>query len=185
MATTDAVLTAEEFARLGDSGRPMELVLGHVVMMNMPGTRHGYICSNIAIELGIYLRGSPVGRVVSNDSGVVTHRDPDSVRGADVAFYSFARLPQGDVPTGYPAQPPELVFEVKSPSDTWKDLLTKTAEYLQAGVVNVCVVDPENETVTIYYADKHDVKLEGSATFSLPELLPNFAVPIARFFHAQ
>jgi len=29
------------------------------------------------------------------------------------------------------------------------------------------------------------VKLEGDALFTLPELLPNFAVPIARFFHAQ
>lgn len=185
MATTDALLTAEEFARLGDLGRPMELVLGHVVMMNMPGSGHGLVCSNINFELRDYLRSHPFGRAFCNDTGVVTHRDPDSVRGADVSFYSFSRLPKGNVPTGYATQPPELVFEVKSPSDTWKDLLTKTAEYLQAGVVNVCVVDPENETVTIYYANKPDVKLEGDAVLMLPELLPNFAVPIARFFHAQ
>lgn len=185
MATTDALLTAEDFARLSDAGGPMELVLGHLVMMNVPNYRHGTVCSRVSRYLGNFVEDNNLGTVVTNDSGVVTHRDPDSVRGADVAFYSYARMPKGEEPQAYPAQPPELVFEVKSPSDSWKDLLTKTAEYLQAGVVNVCVVDPENETVTIYYADKHDVKLESDAVFALPELLPNFAVPIARFFHAQ
>ena len=36
-----------------------------------------------------------LGRVVTNDSGIVTQRDPDTVRGADVAYYSYARLPKG------------------------------------------------------------------------------------------
>lgn len=185
MATTDALMTAEEFARIGDVGRPMELVLGHIVMMNVPNYRHGAVSSRISRHLGNFVEEHDLGTVLSNDAGVVTHRDPDSVRGPDVSYFSFARMPKGFEPQAYPAQPPELVFEVKSPSNTWKDLLSKTAEYLQAGVVNVCVVDPENETVTIYFANRPDIKLEGDAVFSLPDLLPNFAVPIARFFHAQ
>lgn len=185
MATTNALLTAEEFARISPAEGPMELVRGQVVMMNMPNYRHGAVCSRVARVLGNFVEDNGLGTVISNDSGIVTRRNPDSVRGADVAFYSYARMPKGVEPQSYAPQLPELVLEVKSPSDTWKDILTKTAEYLQAGVTNVCVVDPDNETVTIYYANQHDVKLEGDAVFTLPDLLPNFAVPIARFFHAQ
>jgi len=184
MATTSALLTAEEFERLGDADGPAELVLGQVVPMEIPGFRHGLVCSKVAFMLCEYLHHEQIGVGVGR-TGVVTRRNPDSVRDPDVSYFSYARIPRGEIPVGYAPQPPEIVFEVKSPSDTWKDLLTKTAEYLQAGVVNVCVVDPENETVTIYYANKPDVKLEGDAVFTLPELLPNFAVPIARFFHAQ
>ena len=30
-----------------------------------------------------------LGHVLSNDSGVITERDPDTVRGADISFYSY------------------------------------------------------------------------------------------------
>ena len=36
--------------------------------------------------------------VTVNDSGVVTERDPDTLRGADVAFYCFARVPRESLP---------------------------------------------------------------------------------------
>ena len=35
-----------------------------------------------------------------------------ALRGADVAFYSYARLPKGDLPPGYGPEAPELVVEV-------------------------------------------------------------------------
>src|SRR5690242_18336952 len=137
MATIEALLTAEEYYRLPDMGRPSELIRGQVVMMNMPGARHGWICSNIAILIGSYVNEHDLGYVMTNDSGVVTERSPDSVRGADVAYYSYTRIPKGQLPSGYPKVPPELVFEVRSPDDRWKNILTKVAEYLQAGVLTV------------------------------------------------
>ena len=46
-------------------------------------------------SLGNFVEEHDLGRVMSNDSGVITERDPDTVRGADVAYYSYARLPEG------------------------------------------------------------------------------------------
>ena len=114
MATAAALLTAEEYFLQPDSGRPTELVRGQIDMMNMPGFDHGAICAKIAFHLGAYLAQHDLGRVVTNDSGVITERDPDSVRGTDVAFYSYSRVPKGlRRPRGYPKAPPELVFEEK------------------------------------------------------------------------
>jgi Uma2 family endonuclease len=182
MATTAAFLTAEEFFVLPDDGRRTELIRGRIVAMNMPGFRHGEICSNIIHQLRNFLDAHPLGRVTGNDSGVVTERDPDSVRGADVAYYSFERLPKGKHPQGYPEVPPELVFEVRSPSDRWSEVLEKVAEYLKAGVPVVCAVEPSDQTVTVYSPDRPEQTLTIDQELRDISFLPGFALPVARIF---
>jgi Uma2 family endonuclease len=182
MATIEALLTAEEYYRLPDTGRPSELVRGQVVMMNNPGARHGCICGNITFLLKSFLRQHDLGYVLTNDSGVITERSPDSVRGPDVAYYSYGRIPKGQLPSGYPKVPPELVFEVRSPSDRWKNILSKVAEYLQAGVLTVCVVDPEDEIVIVYHPDRTEERLDLEKSLTFPEILPGFSVPVRELF---
>lgn len=87
MATaTQPLITAEQFARRPDPGYPEELVKGKIVTMPPPGFRHGEICAQIAFLLKLAIQDTERGRVLSNDSGVVTERGPDSVRGPDVSF---------------------------------------------------------------------------------------------------
>src|SRR5437764_7481537 len=129
MATAEVLLTAEEYASLADDGQPTELVRGRVVPVNVGTPRHGEICVTIVRILGRFLDENPLGRLVSNDSGVVTERDPDTVRGADVAFYSYTRVPRGPIPEGYLQVVPELVFEVRSPTDRWGQIFAKVGEY--------------------------------------------------------
>src|SRR5947208_15438512 len=97
----DRLLTAEEYLELPDRGIPTRLVRGRVVEMNVPAPRHGEICVNIAMLIGPHVKANKLGRLVSNDGGVITHRAPDTVRGADVAFYSYSRVPPGPLPRGY------------------------------------------------------------------------------------
>ena len=96
-----------------------------------------------------------MGQVLSNDSGVITERDPDTVRGADISFYSYQRLSKGPIPAGYLPFPPNLVVELCSPDDRWRDLLVKVNEYLEVGVTAVVVLDPEPRTAHIFRADAH------------------------------
>ena len=139
--TTPALLTAEEFAQRPDPGYPEELVRGRIVPMPMPKPRHGEICNRVGRILGDYGEDRDLGRVLSNDTGVITERGPDTVRGADISFYSFARVPKGPLPDRYLDTPPDLVVEVLSPSDRWPKVLAKVAEYLDAGTTVVLVLD--------------------------------------------
>src|SRR5271167_495530 len=132
--TPERLLTAEEYEKLPDTGVPTELVRGRVLEMNMPAPRHGEICWKVARLVGVHAEEQGLGRIVINDSGVLTSRNPDTVRGADASFYSYARVPRGPLPVGYLAVVPELVFEVRSPTDRWSRLFAKAAEYLEAGV---------------------------------------------------
>src|SRR6185312_5695978 len=184
MATTTELLTAEEFFRLPDSGQPRELMRGVPVMMNVPGARHGEVCLQIGHLLKEFLKGRDLGRALSNDAGIVTERDPDSVRGADVAYYSFARLPRGAAPRGYPSLAPEVVFEVLSPSDSWSETLAKAAEYLKAGVLAVVLCDPDEESVSVCRPSAPPLSLKADETLALPEIHEEFRISVAQFFES-
>ena len=179
---TEPLLTAEQYALLPDNGQPTELVRGRVVTMNMPAPRHGSFCNKIGRLLGNFVEQHDLGRVMSNDSGVITQRGPDTVRGPDVSFYSFLRLARGPIPAGYLAVVPELVFEVRSPTDRWSETRTKVNEFLNAGVLAVCVLDPRTESITVYDNDGPPHVLYKGDTLTLPDILPGFELPIARLF---
>src|SRR5262249_54647298 len=108
MATVNSLMTAEEYAKLPNSGSPDELVQGQVITMPPPKPRHGEICVQIAYLLRRFLDDKPIGRVLGNDSAVITERDPDTVRGADVAYYSYQRVPKGPLPNEWLSVAPEL-----------------------------------------------------------------------------
>jgi len=183
MATVaEKLLTAEEFRRLPDDGRRKELVRGKVVFMNVPAPRHGYICANIVGVVRPFVVANRLGRVMSNDSGVRTEDEPDTVRGAGVAFWSFRRLAPGPLPEGYVNPVPELVFEVRSPTDRWAEVLAKVAEYLQAGVDVVCVLDPATQTAHVYGADQPTRVFGADQELTLPEVLGEFRAPVRAFF---
>jgi Uma2 family endonuclease len=105
----ERLLTAEEFLAKPHDGRRSELVRGRVVEMPPTNFIQGIICINIGAFLSSYVRHRDLGWVTGNDSGVITKRDPDSVRGPDVAFFSYQRVPKDSPPAGYPEVAPELV----------------------------------------------------------------------------
>ena len=181
-AIAEQLLTADEYLHLPDDGTHTELVRGRVVPMNMPKPRHGQICARLVRMLGNFADEHALGHVLSNDSGVVTERGPDTVRGADVAFYSYARVPPGPLPRTYLTVVPELVFEVRSPTDRWRAILGKVAEYLGAGVGVVCVLDEVTETVHVYTDEEAVRVLRDDQALELPDLLPGFRAEVRRFF---
>jgi Uma2 family endonuclease len=182
VATAEALMTAEEFGQRPDPGYPEELVRGRIIAMPPPDRRHGRTCLKAGRILDTYAEEHDLGRVMTNDSGVITERDPDTVRGADVAYYSYARLPKGPLPAGYGPEVPELVIEVRSTSDSWRDILVKVGEYLAAGVLKVIVLDPRSRKAHIYSADQEPEVLGPEDELALPELLGEFRVAVHRFF---
>lgn len=184
MATIESLLTAEEYLRLPDDGRPTELVRGKIVPMNVPNFRHGKMCARVAMLLGYYAEEHHLGHVLCNDAGVVTERGPDTVRGPDVSFYSYARIPKGADPTGYPDVVPEVAIEVRSPTDRWAKVLTKVSEYLNAGVDLVYVVDAHSQSVFAYTADQPSATLSGDDELTFPPPLDGLRIRVRRLFES-
>ena len=175
------LLTAAEFARRPDPGYPEELVRGKIIRLSYGTARHGQICSETVLLLGRYLDDQDLGHLI-NKAGLITERDPDTVRGPDIAFYSYQRVPRGPMPNDYGTEPPELIVEVRSRSDRWSNVLAKVAEYLEAGVLAVVILDDESETALLAMPDQPPRPLGPDDELTIPEVLPGFAVPVRRFF---
>ncbi len=151
-------------------------------MMNVPYPRHGQVCARTAILVGQFAMDRDLGHVLTNDSGVITERDPDTVRGADVAFYRYERLARGPLPQGYLPVVPDVVFEVLSPSDRSSELLDKAADFLRAGLGAVCLLDPESETATVLTERGPTRQLGRGERLELRPWLADFSVEVRRFF---
>ena len=182
MSTVTTLLTAEEFAKLPDNGHLTELVKGVVIEMPPPMPRHGQICGKSSRILGNFADENNCGHVITNDAAIITERSPDTVRGADIAYYSYQRVPQGEMPIGYIDVAPEMVFEVRSPSERWSAIIKKVSEYLEAGISLVCVLDMQTKTAVVHFPDQPSRSIPADGELDLSAVLPGFRVPLARFF---
>lgn len=180
---TPALVSGDEFLRLHGDESGVELVDGVITRLPMPGSEHGEVCVNTVLAIGGFVKSHNLGRVMSNDTFVRTRTNPDGCRGADVLFVSYATLP-ADVPTPKgPLTPPlELVVKVRSPSDSYSQVSAKAFEYLEAGVKVVLVLDPETASAGVFRPNELPRRFHNGDTVTIPDVLPGFAVPVAKFF---
>jgi hypothetical protein len=106
IASRPTLTSADEFAKRPGppDGAKEELVRGQIVRTPPPGFAHGVYQVNISAILHNYVHRKKLGRVVV-ETGVVTERDPDTVRGPDVSYWSKESLPLDEIPSGYPEVP--------------------------------------------------------------------------------
>ncbi len=180
-AVMSQMLTAEEFGRMPNpvDGSKQELVKGEIEEMPPPKARHGMVQSEIAWLLKNFVKPRKLGWVVT-ESGTILERDPDTVRGPDVSFYSIFRQPQP--PEDYFEIPPDLAVEVLSPDDRRNKVRAKIAEYVTNGVRLVWLVDPEARTVMVYSGNTRGVEYVETDTLDGSDVLPGFTCPVVDLF---
>lgn len=177
------LITAEEFFKMPEppDGSQQELVRGAVVTTAAPGFRHGVRQGRAFALLDEYARRTRSGRVTI-ETGLITERDPDTVRGPDVAFWSAERLPLDQEPEGYPDVTADLCVEVLSPSNRPGQIREKLHEYFARGVRMVWLIDPEDRAVRVYRSPQEARLFHEGATLDGEDVLPGFACPVADLF---
>lgn len=177
-----ATITGEELFALGDIG-PAELIDGRIIPMSPTGGEHGRLESELAAMLRAFVLAHKLGWVIAGEAGIYTRRNPDRVRGMDVAFISFARLPR--LPAGFLTVAPELVVEIISPTDRWGDVETKIDEYLAIGVDCVWVVDPAARNVRIFRPGARVTRFAEDDILRGEGLLTGLEIPLAELFATE
>ncbi len=189
MSTTVGLMTAEELLVYEMPDKRVELVRGRLIVREPPGMRHGEFASRLVVALSNYLsrdrasRGATEtrGRVLACDSGFTLVRNPDTVRGPDVAYVSRDRWP-GPFPNGYGEFAPDLAIEIRSPTDRAGAVLAKVGDWLDAGALQVWVVDPARQRVAVYRADGSQALLGVDDMLSVGELMPGFEYALTELF---
>ncbi len=174
------LITGNELFRLTELGYG-ELIKGVFIKMPPPGYKHGCIELNIGSILHNFVRQHKLGFTLSGEGGVFTHRNPDTVRGMDVAFISHARMAQVKSNT-YLDVAPELIVEVLSPDDRQSKVKQKLEEYFNIGVQVVWVVDPTKRQVQVYHSLNEAQCFTINDTLTGGAALPGFSVAVAEIF---
>lgn len=99
--------------------------------------------------LNNYLDAAPLG-VATGPDGMI-RLFGDVVRGPDIAFFSWQRLPGRKIPTdSVPDLVPDFVIEILSSGNTYGEMSRKRREYFHAGVELLWIIDPRERSVTVY-----------------------------------
>lgn len=158
-----------------------ELVDGELQEKAM-GTEADGIGSRALFRLEYWNQESKFGRVLGPHASYQCFPDDTKrVRRPDVSVVSYNRLP-GRLPRGHTRVAPEVVVEVISPTDLAINVRRKVAEYREAGVSLIWVIDPDTRTVEVCRADGSANFLEAADVLTGENVLPNFACRVAELF---
>jgi Uma2 family endonuclease len=175
------LVTADELLTLEQSGKSTELVRGRLVVREPPGTYHGRVQSILNVLVGSYVRAHALGAVFGQDTGFKIASDPDTVRAPDLAFVDRTRVAQ--IPRrGYAALAPDLAVEILSPDDRPGETLAKVAEWLEAGVRLVWVIDPDRRVAAVYRGDGSVMTVSPEAEVHGEAVLPGFSFRLSELF---
>lgn len=174
------LLTGDDLSDMGDIGAA-ELVRGELVFMSPTNYVHGILESRFDNILGNFVRQYKLGEVMVGEVGIYTQRNPDTVRGADVAFISYERLSKVKSPN-YLDIAPELVVEILSPANRWGEISEKTDEYFAIGVQTVWIADPKRRQIFAYISPTTVERFKIEDRIVCENILPGFSVSVAELF---
>ena len=183
MTTKPKLMTAEELLLLPDGDMKRELVRGVLIEEMPPGDEHGALVAHIAWLFTSYCYENDYGQMRAGDSGFVLERDPDTVRGPDLAWVAPERL--AAPVRGYAELAPDLVVEVRSPSDSQRHMAERAMMWLSHGVRMALVADPGPVTLTVYRPGEPPQVLGELDTFDGGDVLPGFTAPVWSFFRRR
>jgi Uma2 family endonuclease len=174
-------MTADEFLRLHGDESGIELDRGRVVHLPGTGGQRGYVCGEVVGTFGTFVKANRLGRAACGH--VFVRTGPASCRGADFVFVSYDTMPADRPTPKEELNPPfELVVEVRRPEWTVLQTMSRAVEYTAAGVRAVVVVDHIIQSIGVFRDDELPYRFEMGDEFTLPDILPGFAVPVKAFF---
>lgn len=171
MPRTFTPVSADELQQMG-SDRRLELVCGELTEMTPVGGPHSELTALLCSWLVPFVRKNKLG-AVGTERGFILSRDPDTVRAPDVHFISRQRIAGRE--EGFFLGAPDLAVEVVSPSDRASDVQARIRDYLAAGTRLVWLVDPQNETVTVYHPAGDARIRSGEQPVEGEDVLPGFS----------
>ncbi len=98
-----------------------------------------------------------------------------------MTYVSYERLPRSVFRNHACPVAPELVIEIISPDQTFKQLEIKAKDYFIAGVLRVWIVDPEGMSISIFFPGGTNLLFTGDKKIVYP-MLPDLELNAQMIF---
>ena len=156
----------------------VELTNGRISIVGPSDIVSSEISSRLIAFLFTWVNPRRLGRVFDSAGGFIL---PDSnLTAPDVSFVRAARLRQS--PRYFGELVPDLVVEIKSQSDRIKPLVTKILNFIKLGAVIGILIDPDEETVTVYRHQGEPTILNNGDILTVPELFPGWELAVSELW---
>lgn len=156
----------------------MELVNGEITVMSPSGYESDEVAIRMSAKLFNWVDERRLGRVTGSSAGFSL---PNSdTRSPDVSFVQAERLRRS--PRSFAELAPDLMVEVKSPSDSVTALRTKIDDFLALGTRVGILINPEKRWVEVRRSQQDPIVLNDGDKLTIPDLLPGWEVPIVELW---
>jgi Uma2 family endonuclease len=153
----------------------MELVNGEIILMSPSGYESDEVATRFTVKLGAWVDQRRLGRVTGSSAGFTL---PNSdTRSPDVSFVQADRLRRS--PRSFAELSPDLIVEVKSPTDSVTSLRAKIDNFIAQGTRVGILIHPEQRWIEIRRADSQPERLEDGEILTVPDLLPGWQVQVS------
>jgi len=130
-----------------DDDNRWELIDGVPYLMSAPTRRHQELLSNLFLPIGTFLKGKPCKVYVAPfDVRLNFDTLDDTVVQPDIlVICDHSKLTDAGSNGA-----PDLVVEILSPSTAKYDRVTKYNKYLESGIREYWIIDPETKTLAVH-----------------------------------
>jgi Uma2 family endonuclease len=179
IAATTKKLTKAEFWALADaSDSNYELIDGIAVAKMSPKYFHARSARRILNILEEWAKNR--GRA---EMEWAFDLSDDQTPVPDLIYVSFDRLPESWNENAACPVSPELAIEIISPGQTFGQMTQKASSYLAGGVLQVWVVDPAAQSITVFYPDCAPKTYMNSQVIT-DDLFPGLSIEIVDLWSA-
>jgi Uma2 family endonuclease len=175
----DPELSLEEFLSLPSGETGLELIEGRAVPKVAPRYHHSRLQAALLSVLDPWAEAC--GHVGPEWGVVLQRQGKDWVPIPDVLYVSFERLAADWAENDVCPVAPELVIEIRSPDQTFREFVVKAGDYLSAGVDRVWLIDPQARSLSVFFPDRPPQTLTGEQTCTDP-LFPDLRFSVAELF---
>jgi Uma2 family endonuclease len=178
MATATKRWTLAEVHSLPDDGNKYELVRGELFVTPPPSPEHETISARLTRILDPYVEANELG-FVYHPRAVVRYDGSE----VEPDLLVSQRIPSVGGDKAWDRAPiPILIVEIHSGSTRRRDRLQKRSLYMDAGIAEYWMIDPDRLTITSVRRDTEDVVSTKELTWSPPGVSVPLTFDVARIF---
>lgn len=157
--------------------KQLELIHGRIAE-KVTGQKHAIIALTIGMQLRLWQKAT---NTVGHSGVEMSHRNADDETNVRIPDVSFTYSEQAPTEAAAPTLP-DFAVEIKSPSNSIRELREKAQFYIDNGVRLVWIVYPDKKVVDVYRADGTIDLFTETDTLTGGDVLPGFQMTVAEVF---
>lgn len=111
---------------------------------------------------------------------LILPNETKDVRSPDASFIRADRLKR--TTPDYAKVAPDLIFEVKSKTDSLEKLRQKIQVFLELGTQVGVLVDPRTRTMEVYRLEQEKIVLQDGDILTIPDVLPRWELIVSEIW---